>query len=641
MTPNSPWDYRAAVDCIVLIVYFVGIVSIGLYAGRRNPDLREFALGGRAIPWWAVLASIIAAETSAATFLGTPAEGFKTRAFIYGQLVIGTILARVIIAFTFIEPYYRYRVQSIYEFLTLRFGNATKNMASGIFLFTRVLGIGVRLYLGGVIMVVLWRYFFPETPITLTAYFWGILFVTLVTTFYTVVGGIKAVVWTDFIQATLMIGSMFTAIALLVGRIGGLDAVRDALGGWENLRWAESGWDAAKPFGAALKEMLEEPYTLFAAFIGSTFLTMATHGTDQDMVQRMLTAPDYRKSRLSLILSGLADIPIVVSFLSVGILLWVYYEKVAGGVPRIGGMPIADNEIFAHYIVNEMPVGLRGLIIAGVFATMMGSTSAALNALATSFTKDFYLAYINRNATDRAGVLAARIATAVFGILMIGVATVAAYSVIKDPHLTIIPIAIGILGYTYGALLGVFLLGMLTRDRGRDGTNVIAMILGMIAVLVLCKVELPAMFTRDPVIHETAVLERAGALAQKRPEAERETFAGKDREQARRELISEAKTASLPPAAIERRTQEILALSESNRAPLTAEEANVRAKKELVDEMVKWRFGWFLPYWWPKISWPWFVLVGSTVTFLFAVMFRTPGSRLAAAEKHVAAAPHR
>src|SRR3712207_5105951 len=130
-------NWVLVIDGIVLLVYFAGIVAIGLYARRHNADLREFALGGRAIPWWAVLASIIAAETSAATFLGTPAEGFKTRGFVYGQLVIGTILARVVIAFTFIEPYYAYRVQSIYEFLTVRFGTKTKNMASGIFLVTR------------------------------------------------------------------------------------------------------------------------------------------------------------------------------------------------------------------------------------------------------------------------------------------------------------------------------------------------------------------------------------------------------------------------------------------------------------------------------------------------------------------------
>lgn len=524
------------VDGLVLVVYFVGIVGIGLYAGRDNANLKDFALGGRSIPWWAVLASIIAAETSAATFLGTPAEGFKTHGFIYGQLVIGTILARVVIAFTFIEPYYRYRVQSIYEFLAIRFGNSTKNAASAIFLFTRVLGIGVRLYLGGVIIAVIWRYLFPQTPITLQVYFWGIVFVTVVTTFYTMIGGIKAVVWTDFIQATLMIGSVIFAIALLLGRVGGLGAVEEALGGWENLDWARSGWDSTKPFGAALRGMLEEPYTLWAAFIGSTFLTMATHGTDQDMVQRMLTAPDYRKARFSLILSGLADIPIVFCFLSVGILLWVYYQKAVGGAPAI-----ADNEIFAHFIVNDMPIGLRGLIIAGVFATMMGSTSAALNALATSFTTDFYLPYFSRNRGDGEGILAARISTAVFGVLMIGVATIAAYQVLENPKLTIIPIAIGILGYTYGALLGVFLLGMLTRQRGSDRSNVVAMILGMAAVLFLCKVKLPG----------------------------------------------------------------------------------------IVD------FGVWMPTWWPQISWPWFVLVGSVVTFAVGVLFRTSDEQVEKARAHV------
>src|SRR6266446_6934877 len=182
---------RLAIDTGVLLLYFFGIVALGLWAGRRNKNLRDFSLGGRSIPWWAVLASIVAAETSAATFLGTPAEGFKTRGYFYGQLAIGTVLARVIIAFTFIKPYYDYRVQSIYEFLTVRFGTKTKNAASGIFLFTRVLGIGVRLYLGGAIMVVIWRYLFPSLPVNLNTYVWGIIFVTVITTFYTAVGGIK------------------------------------------------------------------------------------------------------------------------------------------------------------------------------------------------------------------------------------------------------------------------------------------------------------------------------------------------------------------------------------------------------------------------------------------------------------------
>lgn len=544
---------RLAIDAVVLVAYFAGIVALGLWAGRRNRNLEDFSLGSRSIPWWAVLASIIAAETSAATFLGTPAEGFKTRGYFYGQLAIGTVLARIIIALTFIRPYYVYRVQSVYEFLAVRFGTKTKNMASGIFLFTRVLGIGVRLYLGGAIMVVIWRYLFPATPVTLGTYVWGIIFVTAITTIYTAVGGIKAVVWTDLIQAVLMISSVFFAIFLLIRHIpGGIETVKTNLGGWSDVKLFQTGWNSQLPFGAALKAMLEEPYTIFAAFIGSTLLTMATHGTDQDMVQRMLTAPDYRKSQLSLVLSGLADLPIAAAFLTVGILLSVYYAVVPGQT-----LPAADNEIFGQYIVHEMPVVFRGLIIAGVFATMMGSTSAALNALATSFTKDFYLPYLNRGATDRQAIRAARFATAIFGILMIIVATMAANAVLKDAKLTIIPIAIGILGYTYGALVAVFLLGMITRSRGRDGTNLVAMIIGIVSVLILCKVSIPAF--------SFAALCRGHLVA------------------------------------------------------------------------ADWNFGWFMPEWWPKIAWPWFVFVGCVVTFVIAVLFRTPQTQIAAAQTHVGA----
>jgi len=475
-------------DALVILIYFGVIVTIGLRAGRGNSTLKEFSLGGRSIPWWAVLASIVAAETSAATFLGTPAEGFKTHAFFYGQLAIGTVIARVVIAFTFIGPYYRYGVESIYEFLMVRFGPRTKNMASAIFLFTRVLGIGVRLYLGGVILVVLQRHLFPGAPVTLATYFWGILIVTLITTAYTMVGGIKAVVWTDLIQATLMLGSVGFVLWFLFHHLGGVSATGQALGGWDHLQWIQIGWDSSLPFGKALAGMLSEPYTIFAAVIGSTFLTMATHGTDQDMVQRLLTAPDIRRSRISLILSGFADIPIAVAFLGVGILLTLYFAGPGGGAPDI-----PDNEIFAEFIVGHLPVGLRGLIIAGVFATMMGSTSAALNALATSFTSDFYLPYVNPGASDGASVRAARIATLVFGLLMVAVGTLAAYLVLHDPRLTIIPIAIGILGYTYGALLGIFLLGMLSTSRGSDRMNVVAMSGGILSVLFLGRVQLPGL----------------------------------------------------------------------------------------------------------------------------------------------------
>ncbi len=484
--PNSPHDLGGlAIDVTVLCIYFFGIVGIGLWAGRQSRTLNEFALGGRSIPWWAVLASIIAAETSAATFLGAPTEGFKTRSFIYGQLAIGTVLARVIIAFTFIRPYYRYGVQSIYEFLDIRFGPLTKNLASALFLFTRVLSIGARIYLGGVIIKVLWQYLFPNAPIDLWIYFWGILFVTVLTTIYTTIGGIKAVVWTDMIQACLMVSSVALAIWLIVSHIpGGSATISQELGGIPP--FFQIGFDPASGFWNALKSILEEPYTIASALIASTFLTMSTHGTDQDMVQRMLTATDFRKSRLSLILSGVADLPIATSFLLVGILLSVFYR-----VHPDSSLPAADNEVFAYYIITQMPVGLRGLIVAGVFATMMGSTSAALNALATSFTKDFFLPYFPHRDSPKTAIWAARVSTMVFAGVIVVVAMATAAAVMIDPKLTIIAIVFQIAGYTYGALLGVFLVGMLTKSRGSDRTNIVAMLLAIVAVLMAGRVKLP------------------------------------------------------------------------------------------------------------------------------------------------------
>src|ERR1700741_1082358 len=437
---HSP--FALSVDLIVLCLYFFGIVGIGLWAGRRNRTLTDFALGGRSIPWGAVLASIIAAETSAVTFLGTPAEGFKTRSFIYGQLAIGTVLARIIIAFTFIRPYYRYGVQSIYEFLEVRFGPLTRNLASGIFLVTRILGIGVRLYLGGAIIKVVWEYLFPGTPIDIWIYFWGIVFVTVLTTIYTAIGGIKAVVWTDMIQATLMGSSVLLAIGLILAQIpGGLNTVKEQLGGIPP--FFQTGLNHPDSFWAGLRSILEEPYTLAAALVASTFSTMSTHGADQDMVQRMLTARDFKRSRISLILSGLADIPIAISFLLVGILLWVYYH-----INSSLTTPPAENEVFAYYIVTQMPIGVRGIIVAGVFATMMGSTSAALNALATSFTKDFYLPYFPHGDSQRTAIWAARASTVVFAGLIVIVAMATAVAVLIDPKLTIIAIVFQIAGYT-------------------------------------------------------------------------------------------------------------------------------------------------------------------------------------------------
>jgi SSS family transporter len=481
---NAVMDGRLAIDSAVLLLYFVVIISIGLYMGRKEENLKDFALGGRGIPWWAILASLIAAETSAGTFFGTPGEGFKFRNYTYLQLALGTILARILVSYIFIKPYYDYKVYSIYEYLTARFGVGTKNAASAVFLFTRLLASGARLYVAAIALALAYemiRGVQPGQRETLFIYIGATVVIVVLTAIYTTLGGIKAVIWTDLIQASIMIGSAVIALGLLYFSIpGGWHEIVQRHGGFHISDFVTTGLNPAKIGWDKIKGMFAIEYTIFAGLIGSTFMTMSTHGTDQDMVQRMLTAPDVRRSRRSLIMSGLADIPIAFTFLSIGLLLWVFYQT-----HQDPALPKTPNEIFCHYILYEMPVGIRGLLLAGIFATAMGSLSTAINALATSFTRDWYEPYINPGSTAEQSLRAVRWATIWFSILMIVVASITAYLVIVYPNVRIIPIVLGIYGYTYGSVLGIFLAGMLTKSRGNNRGNIIAMIIGFIVVVFL------------------------------------------------------------------------------------------------------------------------------------------------------------
>src|ERR1043165_915280 len=391
-------DSRLAIDIGVLLLYFVAIIFIGLRMGRKEDNLEDFALGGRRIPWWAVLASLVAAETSAGTFFGTPGEGFSHRDHTSRQLRFGTIIGGILVSYIFIKPYYDYKVFSIYEYLTARFGVGSKNAASAVFMITRLLASGTRLYVAAIALALAYEMISgarPNETQTLWIYVGSTVAIVILTAIYTTLGGIKAVIWTDFIQASIMIGSALIAVGLLYAQIpGGWDEIVQRHGEFGRSDFFTTGLDPAKHGWDKIKGMFEIEYTIFAGLIGSTFMTMSTHGTDQDMVQRMLTAPDVRRSRRSLVLSGLADIPIALTFLSIGVLLWIFYQT-----HNDPALPKTPNEIFCHYILYEMPVGIRGLLLAGIFATAMGSLSTAINALATSFTRDWYEPYINRRSS--------------------------------------------------------------------------------------------------------------------------------------------------------------------------------------------------------------------------------------------------
>src|SRR5688572_16499790 len=281
------------IDAAIIFVYFVAILLIGLRLGRRDDSLHDFALGGRKVPWWAVMASIIAAETSAATYLGTPGEGYTYRSLAYAQIVVGLILGRVLVGYFFLKPYYDYKVYTVYDYLGIRFGPMSKNYVSGLFLFMRALASGTRMFVPSVVMVLAFGFFVRAESSATTAqssssvfpYIGAIVLLTMLTCLYTAVGGIKAVIWTDVVQATLMFGTALLAIATLLYHVGG-DSWNLANGfravgqivpemtrsegyfilGWEDslvAKWKSANGVAEMTPWEWIKLTLASPYTLF------------------------------------------------------------------------------------------------------------------------------------------------------------------------------------------------------------------------------------------------------------------------------------------------------------------------------------------------------------------------------------------
>ncbi len=499
-----------AIDGAIIVVYFWIVAYVGLRMGRRERNLSDFALGGRQIPWWAVMASIIAAETSAATYLGAPTEGFKKQSLAYALLTFGVIIGRWIVGNWFLKSFYLYKVYTVYDYLEIRFGPLTKNFAAGLFLVMRTLASGARLFIPSIVMVLAWQLLMnggqavvvSQKPVdSVFPYLVAIILLTFFTAIYTSKGGIKAVIWTDVIQASLMFGTALLAIFTLLNHIGGFSALIHAIPKMGTVQgYIVTGFDktsihdwqvaqkmipaAAEPLPMGLmdyiKEIVTNDYTLVSAVIAATALNVAAFGTDQDMVQRLLTAENFRKARRSLLTAAFMDIPIASVFTFIGILLFVYYKIDPTYQPK------AQADVFGSYILNIMPVGVRGLVLAGVFATAMGSLSAALNSLGTSATNDFYVPFIAkpRGLSEHNILSAARWFTVVFAILMIGVAAAFAYVKVNNPTLGIIPVVLGIAGYILGPMLGVFLLGMFTKRRGSDFGNVLALIAGLLATSV-------------------------------------------------------------------------------------------------------------------------------------------------------------
>ncbi|MBI3723290.1 sodium/solute symporter, partial [bacterium] len=416
-------------------------------------SLGEYFLGGRRIPWWAVWLSILAAEISAATFVGVPAFAYSND-WTYVQPVFGTIVGRFVVAFLFVRPFYEARVTTVYGYLEKRFGTRTRGGAAAVFLATRLLASGVRLYIGAVLLS---QVSGERLPVEL-----AIAALAGVTAVYTLVGGIKAVVATDVVQVVVLFGGALTAIAVILYEL-------DALPG--GIAAALSSVPAPKTriFDFSLTFTKGDTPTFAGGLVGGAFLAMAAQGTDQDFVQRLLTAKNVRGSRAALIASGFLDLPVVLLFLSIGTLLLVYFQRLPDA-----GVPGDADRIFPFFIAHHLPSGAAGLVVAGVLSVAMGSLSASMNALASTATFDYWKPWRGKTASPATEIRAARAFTLAFAVLLALVALATHALKVSGGSGLLLVVAFKAIGYTYGALLGVFLRGFLTRGGG-DTANLVAM----------------------------------------------------------------------------------------------------------------------------------------------------------------------
>ena len=466
------------IDWLVIAVYLAGVVAMGLWLGRKEEDMEDYFLGGRRIPWGAALLSMVATEISAATFLGAPEQGY-IRDMTYLQFGIGSILARFALAFFFLSLFYRLRLFTVYGFLTRRFGVGTKNTAAGAFLLGRFFAGGSRLFIASLAVQVVTGFDLALSIAVLGA----------ISIFYTFFGGIKAVIWTDVIQAIVLIGGAVISIAALLGDINmPFTEIMAMLGEADKFVLL----DTSMRDDEGQLRLFSNAYHFIPAILGGFFLTMATHGTDQAMIQRLLTCKDSLRGKISMIGSGFLGIGVTVLFMFVGMLLFVFVQTREPGDAMLGiANELAANgqngNFYLHYILEGLPVGVSGIIIASVIAAAMSSIDSELNAMSATFVNDFYLPYFQPEASQKHALKVSRIATLVCGTLLIGVGVLIAGFYAANPETDLLSIALGVMTFFYGALLGLFLLGIFTRTRGASLTNILGAGLSIVLVVVISR----------------------------------------------------------------------------------------------------------------------------------------------------------
>ncbi len=427
-----------SIDLAVVVAYLLGITLFGAHFRKSQCTLHDYFLGGRRLPWWAIAFSVVSAETSILTIISTPGIAYRSNlAFL--QLVFGYLVARVVVSFLLIPRYFAGELFTAYQLIERRFGRNLKVFTAALFLVTRALAEGVRVFALSLVIGVILR----------SGVLASIVVITLLTLFYTLEGGLTAVIWTDVLQLLIYLSG--TALALVL-------ALCAIPGGWREVTFlaARAGHKLAIfNFGFNW----HDPYVFWSGLIGGTFLTSASHGTDQLIVQRLLAARNQRQSQVALLASGAVILFQFALFLVTGVVLWVFYQFTPPSVPFA-----RPDQIFPTFVVTQLPAGLAGLVVAAIIAAGMANLSAALNSLASSSVMDFYRPFIHPQADERHYMRVSRLLTLVWGGALIAIALAA-----QRMKQSVLELALTIASVPYGSMLGIFLLGVLSKRATARG----------------------------------------------------------------------------------------------------------------------------------------------------------------------------
>lgn len=435
------------VDLVIIFGYLIGIVLFGSWFARKQQTTRDYFLGDRSVPWWAVAFSIVATETSTITFISIPGIAFARGGnFQFLQLVFGYLLGRIVIAFLFIPSYFRGELLTVYQLLDRRFGSKIKMVAASLFVIMRNIADGIRLLLTAIVLAAVYTSFQPAANAeTITIASVVIIGVAMIV--FTYYGGMEAVIWVEVVQLGIYIAGAIAAVVILVNSIdGGLSTALQNATQYHKFSLFDFSFDFTKTF------------TFWAGVLGGCFLTMSTHGTDQYLVQRYLCTDRPRKAAAALLVSGVIVLAQFIGFLFIGVLLFSFYHPysdpgyataTATAFPFSGG-----DRVFPDFITKHMPSGLSGLVVAAIFAAAM---SSSLNSIAATAVNDLYKPF-RANRDDRHYLKISHVLTLVWGVVQIAVALL-----VRHRNRSALDQALSIASLINGPVLGVFLVGAFLR----------------------------------------------------------------------------------------------------------------------------------------------------------------------------------